>query len=310
MKWWMRIFRLGIGAILFLVLNACSLVIGPSQPHTEDEGNREVQAPSLASQKKEARTERARAEALVAEVNGERITRADFERAFQAFLNKQSAGADEQLLRKAFLDQMINDTLILQYAKKQRVDRDPDYQKALKERQRTLLLAYFKQHRLFESIQVSNVEIEHYYETHAEDYFQPEKIQVRHILTNTYEEAAAALQRIKNGEDFREVARKISIHASRTQGGELPPFSRGTYNKPFEDAAFALNVGELSGIIRTELGYHIIEKTGETPRQLRPFSEVRSQISSHLFEQKKQQMLQEFLETLRSQTRIRILYAP
>jgi len=310
MKWWMRIFQLGIGALLFLVLNACSLVIGPSQRHTEDEANREAQAPSLASQREEPRTERARAGALVAEVNGERITRTHFERAFQVFLDKQSAEADEQLSRKAFLDQMINDTLILQYAKKQGVERDPDYQKALKESQRTFLLAYFKQHRLFESIQVSNAEIEHYYETHAEGYFQPEKIQVRHILTNTYEEAAAALQRIKNGEDFREVARKISIHASRTQGGELPPFSRGTYNKPFEDAAFALHVSELSGIIKTELGYHIIEKTGEAPRQLRPLSEVRSQISSHLFEQKKQQMLQEFLETLRSQARIRIMYTP
>jgi len=187
MKWWMRIFRLGIGAILFLVLNACSLVTGPSQRHTEDKANREAQAPSLASQREEPRTERARANTLVAEVNGERITRTHFERAFQVFLDKQRAEADEQLSRKAYLNQIINDTLILQYAKKQGVERDPDYQKALKESQRMFLLAYFKQHRLFESIQVSNAETEHYYETHAEVYFQPEKLQVRHILNNTHD---------------------------------------------------------------------------------------------------------------------------
>lgn len=310
MTWLMRIVRLGIGAILFLVLLACSVVLGPSQQGTQNEAARETQVPSLASDRKEPGTERARADAVVAEVNGERIMRSDLERAFQASLAGQSEGQNEQPERKEFLQQMINDTLILQYAKKHDVDRDPDYQEALKECQRSLLLAHFKEHRLFESIQVSSAEIENYYATHAQEFLQPEKIQVRHILTNTYEEAAAALQRIKNGEDFREVARKLSIHASRTQGGELPPFSLGTYNKPFEDAAFALEVGELSGIIKTELGYHIIEKTGETPRQLRPLSEVWSQISSHLLERKKQQLLQEFLQNLRSQAQVRIMREP
>jgi peptidyl-prolyl cis-trans isomerase C len=309
MKRWMRVLRRGVGVILLILVNACALVIGPVQPRSKNETNRHARVPPALSESRQT-SERADAEAVVAEVNGERISRGDFERAFQGFLDQQKAGGNEQPSREAFLDQMINETLILQYARKQGVDREPDYQQELKERQRELLLDYFEQHHLFDGITIGSEEIRQYYERHAEDFMQPEKIQVRHILTNTYEEAAAALQRIKNGEDFQEVARTVSIHASRTQGGALPPFSRGTYNKPFEDAAFALAVGELSGIIKSELGYHIIEKTGETPKQLRPLSDVQQQIASYLLEQKKQQIVQEFLESLRSQAHIRIVEEP
>ncbi len=89
----------------------------------------------------------------------------------------------------------------------------------------------------------------------------PDKIRCSHILVEKLSVAQEILERLKKGESFAALAQQYSIDGSRKRGGDLGEFGRGMMVKPFEDAAFALKPGEVSGIIKTQFGYHIIKRT-------------------------------------------------
>lgn len=92
-----------------------------------------------------------------------------------------------------------------------------------------------------------------------------DKIKCYHILVKKQSEAISILEKLKNGESFTNLAKEFSIdRASAKRGGDLGMFSRGMMVKPFEDAAFKLNKGEItSEPIKTEFGYHIIKRAGK-----------------------------------------------
>lgn len=91
-----------------------------------------------------------------------------------------------------------------------------------------------------------------------------DKIKCSHILVKKQSEAILILERLKKGESFTNLARELSIDkGSAKKGGDLGSFGRGMMVKPFEEAAFKLDKGEItSEPIKTEFGYHIIKRAG------------------------------------------------
>jgi peptidyl-prolyl cis-trans isomerase C len=81
-----------------------------------------------------------------------------------------------------------------------------------------------------------------------------------HILVKNEAEAKAVLERIKKGEKFSSIATDVSLCPSGKKGGDLGKFGRGQMVKEFENAAFALQKGEISAIVKTKFGYHIIKR--------------------------------------------------
>ncbi|MEJ2240697.1 MAG: peptidylprolyl isomerase [Candidatus Bathyarchaeota archaeon] len=88
----------------------------------------------------------------------------------------------------------------------------------------------------------------------------PNKVHCAHILVKTEKEVNKVLERIKKGEKFSAIAKDISICPSKKRGGDLGTFGRGQMVKEFENAAFALDKGQISGIVKTQFGYHIIKR--------------------------------------------------
>jgi peptidyl-prolyl cis-trans isomerase C len=88
------------------------------------------------------------------------------------------------------------------------------------------------------------------------------KVRARHILVPTLNEAVEVFNKIKEGEDFGVVARRMSKCPSGANGGDLGEFGQGQMVKPFEDASFGLEVGQLSEPVQTQFGYHLIQRTG------------------------------------------------
>ncbi len=88
----------------------------------------------------------------------------------------------------------------------------------------------------------------------------PTKVHCAHILVKTEKEVNAILERLKKGEKFSNIAKEVSICPSKKRGGDLGTFGRGQMVKEFEKAAFALEKGQISGIVKTKFGYHIIKR--------------------------------------------------
>lgn len=88
----------------------------------------------------------------------------------------------------------------------------------------------------------------------------PDKVHCAHILVKSESEAKAVLERLKKGEKFGNVARQVSRCPSGKKGGDLGTFTRGKMVKEFETAAFMLRKSEVSGVVKTQFGYHIIKR--------------------------------------------------
>ena len=89
------------------------------------------------------------------------------------------------------------------------------------------------------------------------------EVRASHILVKTEEEANELREKISNGEDFAQIAQENSLCPSGQNGGDLGYFGRGMMVKPFEDAAFSLEIGELSTPVQTQFGWHLITVTGK-----------------------------------------------
>lgn len=243
------------------------------------------------------------------QIGDESISFEKYDAGYKNYLIDHSLMDNDESKRK-YSDEVTKDLLFFYYAKRSKLVDQPDFKEKSDKLYRQFTIDYVKNNIILGQVQVSNLEIEEYYKQHITNYTEPEKIQVRHILTNTEEEANIAMKRLKNGEDFRKVASEISIHSSRNKGGELPPFSKGTYNIAFEEAAFKLKIGELSPIIKAETGYHIIEKTGEYPSQVIALEQIKGDISRTLLEQKEKDAIEQFIDNLRKEVTINIFKEP
>lgn len=145
-------------------------------------------------------------------------------------------------------------------------------------------------------VTVSKQEIEEYYNDNINSYKVPEKICARHILFRLKENATkaeaakvrkkaeAVLKMARAGKNFATLAKKYSQGPTGKNGGDLGCFSRGKMVKPFEDAAFKLKKGEISDLVKTRFGYHIIKVENIQPAKTKSLDEVRSQIEDILKE--------------------------
>jgi len=88
------------------------------------------------------------------------------------------------------------------------------------------------------------------------------KMRASHILVEKQSQALKILEELKAGADFKDLAKKYSICPSSKKGGDLGQFNRGQMVREFEQAAFILKQGEISGLVKTQFGYHIIKRTG------------------------------------------------
>lgn len=142
---------------------------------------------------------------------------------------------------------------------------------------------------------ISEADLRKAYEDTKARYVAPEERRASHILIKADKDASAdvrnkakaraealAAEARKNPAGFAELARKNSADGSAAQGGDLDFFGRGAMVKPFEDTAFALKPGEVSGVVETEFGYHVIMVTGQRGGQGKSFDDVRAEVETEL----------------------------
>jgi peptidyl-prolyl cis-trans isomerase C len=163
---------------------------------------------------------------------------------------------------------------------------------------------------------VDDTDVQKYYNKNTKSFEQSEQVQVSHILVKTTgandAQKAEARKKIegllkdaKAGKDFAELARTNSDCPSKQKGGDLGFFGRGQMVKSFEDAAFGLkNIGDISDIVETQFGYHIIKMKGRKDAKKSDMNEVKVQIKTKLDKEKLMQFWKEYSSQLRENAQI------
>jgi peptidyl-prolyl cis-trans isomerase C len=158
-----------------------------------------------------------------------------------------------------------------------------------------------------------------FYETNREEFVQHEKVSASHILIKISPEASdqekseakdkmqAILKEAKGGADFAELAKKHSQCPSASRGGELGFFERGDMVEPFGETAFGMQTGQISDIVETQYGYHIILLLDRKPETQLKLEDVNEQIKEFLFDREMDVALQEWLKPIREDATIEIL---
>ncbi len=160
---------------------------------------------------------------------------------------------------------------------------------------------------------ISPVDITKYYNEHGDKFREDPLVRASHILIrftgneeNDYKKAKDILSRIKNGEDFAALARQYSDDPHAQQGGDLGFFSRGQHIKEIDKAAFSLPVGQISDIIKSKLGYHIILVKQKKKERVRPLSEVQEEIQNVILKDKASKLWDEWIQGLKKKSYIEI----
>ncbi len=163
---------------------------------------------------------------------------------------------------------------------------------------RNILYVRFVPRDYLAEVKVTDQEIEEFYQLHQDDYREPKKVRARHILFRIAEKAKTAeiqeiLDRAKKvlalarkGDNFAELARKYSEDSTAAKGGDLGYFKSGDMVKPFADSAFSLKKGEISDLVRTRYGIHIIKVEDIKEESSQPLAQVKGVVTKSLKEER------------------------
>lgn len=250
---------------------------------------------------------------------------------FKQRMNRQSpyirARYNTPQKKKEFLDNMIRFELQAKAAADRGLDKNPDVIRTMKQ---VMIQKLTKE--IFESKlkpeDITEAEIEQYYQDHERDYNKPEMVRASHIFFKVADvnDAAAvaaarrrardALRELKGRKElasaFSELAKKYSEDPrTRNRGGDLGYFAKveegGTQEKAVSDAAFALKkVNDLSGVVRGKGGFHILRLTAKRKAIAKTLEQVKPSIRSRIYRRQRRQLFKDYIEDLRSKATIEI----
>lgn len=204
--------------------------------------------------------------------------------------------------KRVLLQYVIENELMAAAAEKDELNSGDAFKARVKyHTRRALRDAYFDQ-----SITggVAEADAKKIYDAKMADVKPEQEVHARHILVDSEDEAKAVAERLKKGEDFAALAKEKSKDTN-ADGGDLGFFARGQMLKPFEEAAFTLDVGAISEPVQTQFGWHIIKVEEKRDQEAPSFDDVKAAIMSQLVQQKAQSVV----TGLRDSAKIEILDA-
>ena len=162
-------------------------------------------------------------------------------------------------------------------------------------------------------ISIGESDARKYYDEHKAEFVRPEQVALREIIVNTEgkkdselpdlkKKAETALKRVKDGEDFGEIAKRLSDGTTKEQGGYIGTFKRGELAKQLEEVVFKMKRNELTEVIETKQGYLIFQVLEHYDEGEQSFEKVKNEIMDRLYNAKLEPAVREYLKTLREQS--------
>ncbi len=241
---------------------------------------------------------------VVAEIGNEKITLDEVDEMMKTVPEQYQSVA--QAHKDMLLDSMINQKLLYAEASKQNFDKDPDVQKQLDDTRKELLIKAYLKKEIEDTVKVTDDDAKKYYEANKDKFKEPEKIKVSHILVDNEAEAKDILVKLKGGADFAALAKEKSKDPSKDKGGELGLLSKGQTVPEFEQAAFALQPGQVSDVVKTQFGYHIIKVTEKQPEKILAYDDVKDRLKQMLLSDKQRERFEALLKDLRDRNKVTV----
>ncbi|MFH1856728.1 MAG: peptidylprolyl isomerase [Candidatus Omnitrophota bacterium] len=240
-------------------------------------------------------------EQVLATFDGGEITLDEFNQILSELPEQYQTLAQQD--KEKVLNMIIEQKLLLKEALAGNLDKTEDAKKKI-DAAKDQILIHELIAREIQNISVTEQEMKQYYELNKNEFQEPEKIRARHILVDTEKEAKQILKELRKGADFAKLAREKSTCPSKEQGGDLGFFGRGQMVKEFEDAAFKLNPGEISDVVKTQFGYHVIEVEDKKPAIIKTYDEAIDTIKQKLTMQRQQQKINDLIESLKKENNL------
>lgn len=237
----------------------------------------------------------------VATVGDHAITKSEFENGFQGRAQTFASYEVELESRKAFLEELIDQKLLVIGAYKQGLDKSDEIQRLIEQQQGKFLLDQLYKQEIADKVSVEDSDVKSWYDHLGEE------IHARHILLATEDDAKQVKAELDKGGDFAELAKTRSTDPSAaSNAGDLSWFRWGIMVPAFQDMAFSLDVNQISAPVKTEFGYHIIQVLEKRPVDRQPFDQVKAGIEQQIRQVKTQARLREFLTQVREKAELRL----
>ena len=224
---------------------------------------------------------------VLANVGGFPITEDDVNE-FLMGLGQRGASYNNPEGRKVILNQLIGQKLLLLDAKRNLMEADPAF-KAQLNKVKDNLLSSFAAEKAIANVSVSDKDAEEYYNANKEQFVTGDSVNASHILVDSEEKANELLAKINAGEiSFEDAARENSSCPSKANGGNLGDFGKGQMVPEFDEAVFAMEVGEISKApVKTQFGYHLIKLNDKKESETMPFESIKDEIKEGLLGEKR-----------------------
>ena len=223
----------------------------------------------------------------LATVNGKNIYASNLDNLINSLPPEQQQQFKTREGRRTLLDELIAQDLFYFEAKEAKYDETQEFKDLMKDTEEKMLktsaIANF-----MKDVAVTDAECEAYFNEHPELFIVPESVRASHILLPAEQQAKDIIKEIKDGKkSFEQAAHDYSVCPSKDNGGDLNYFQKGRMVPAFEDAAFAMQPGEMSDEpVKSDFGYHIIKVTDRQPEQPMPYDVAKEEIRNHLLGQK------------------------
>ena len=288
----MNIFRttaiLTLCLLIFFLFNPSSILAdeGTSTTETNPEGVETILPP----------------ETILASFGEQTITLGEFTQIWEEVPEDYKLQLDKSLV----LDQIISEKLLIQEAENMGLKEDSDVLEQIKKMTEQILVQVLIEREILDKIKVDDEEVLEYYEQNKDSFTEKEQVHLYNILLETEKEAQDVLEQLKAGGDFNGIAIEKSTGPSATQGGDLGYLTKGTIIPEIEEVVFALELEELSKVIKTDFGFHILKITEKKPETVRTPEEVKEEIIQTLLPTKQKEAFENLLEELKSKSEIEI----
>jgi peptidyl-prolyl cis-trans isomerase C len=188
-----------------------------------------------------------------------------------------------------------------------------------RETRENLVIEKLLREELGPKISVTDTDVKTFYDQNTERFQQPEAVRASHILVKVDEGASAEIKtqartkaeglltKLKGGADFADVAKEHSDDGSAQQGGDLGYFTKGQMVPEFETAAFGLADGQVSGVVESPFGFHIIKMMEHRAGRTVPLPEVSERITAFLTQQRQQEATGQYVQALRAKGKVEVL---